>query len=390
MKIPRSFRITFHRIIFARLGLLVSLIGAVVLLGNAISGQEFKEVHPGVEHAAVEHRIGTEPVKINLLRLDLSKVRLDVKLGMDTVVGTETTSSIARRHRAVAAINSGFFRLDSSIFAGDPAGALKIDGEVLSEPDRDRSVIFIDNRRDRTLVEFVHLRTKRTVEIRGREFNVDGINRERRDNELVVFTPAFHRTTLTGPDGVEAIVRNGRITAILNGVGSSVIPADGLVLSASGTARNEMMRTLRIGDRVRMFAAVQPVGDEVLPPAIFNYEDHTNGVSMLVKDGAKSLTWEAERAPKSFAEARHPRTAVAKLKDRRVLFVTVDGRQPGVSVGMTLPELADYLLTVGAVDAINLDGGGSTTMVLDGRVVNTPSDPNGERKVGDAIVVTLR
>ena len=111
---------------------------------------------------------------------------------------------------------------------------------------------------------------------------------------------------------------------------------------------------------------------------------------MLVKDGAKSLTWEVERAPKSFAESRHPRTAVAKLKDGRVLFVTVDGRQPGVSVGMTLAELADYLLTLGAVDAINLDGGGSTTMVLDGRVVNTPSDPNGERKVGDAIVVTLR
>ena len=71
-------------------------------------------------------------------------------------------------------------------------------------------------------------------------------------------------------------------------------------------------------------------------------------------------------------------------------MVTVDGRQPGVSVGMTLQELAEYLLSLGATDAMNLDGGGSTTMFLDGRVVNTPSDKEGERKVSDAILVTLR
>jgi exopolysaccharide biosynthesis protein len=70
--------------------------------------------------------------------------------------------------------------------------------------------------------------------------------------------------------------------------------------------------------------------------------------------------------------------------------VTVDGRQPAVSVGMSLQELAEYLLSLGAVDAMNLDGGGSTTMYLDGKVVNTPSDKDGERKIGDAIVVTLR
>jgi exopolysaccharide biosynthesis protein len=78
------------------------------------------------------------------------------------------------------------------------------------------------------------------------------------------------------------------------------------------------------------------------------------------------------------------------MKDGKFLMITVDGRQPGVSVGMSLYELADYLLSIGAVDAMNLDGGGSTTMFLDGRVVNTPSDKEGERKVSDAILVTLR
>ena len=61
-----------------------------------------------------------------------------------------------------------------------------------------------------------------------------------------------------------------------------------------------------------------------------------------------------------------------------------------MSVGMSLQELAEYLFSLGAVDAMNLDGGGSTTMFLDGKVVNTPSDKEGERKIGDAIVVTQR
>ncbi len=78
------------------------------------------------------------------------------------------------------------------------------------------------------------------------------------------------------------------------------------------------------------------------------------------------------------------------MKDGKFLMVTVDGRQPGVSVGMNLQELAEYLLSLGAIDAMNLDGGGSTTMFLGGKVVNTPSDKEGERKVGDALLVTLR
>jgi exopolysaccharide biosynthesis protein len=71
-------------------------------------------------------------------------------------------------------------------------------------------------------------------------------------------------------------------------------------------------------------------------------------------------------------------------------MVTVDGRQPGTSVGMNLQELAEMLLELGAVDAMNLDGGGSTTMFVGGKVINQPSDKEGERKVSDAILVFPR
>ena len=71
-------------------------------------------------------------------------------------------------------------------------------------------------------------------------------------------------------------------------------------------------------------------------------------------------------------------------------MIVADGRQPDYSVGMSLQELAEFLLGLGAIDAMNLDGGGSTTMVLNGKVVNQPSDKEGERKVGDAILVFPR
>jgi exopolysaccharide biosynthesis protein len=117
--------------------------------------------------------------------------------------------------------------------------------------------------------------------------------------------------------------------------------------------------------------------------------DIVAGVPQLIKNGKIDITWQQEKAGKAFAETRHPRTAVAKMKDGKFLMITVDGRQPGVSAGMNLNELADYLLLLGAVDAMNLDGGGSTTMFLDGKVVNKPSGSD-ERKVSDAILVTLR
>lgn len=90
------------------------------------------------------------------------------------------------------------------------------------------------------------------------------------------------------------------------------------------------------------------------------------------------------------AEARHPRSAAAISRDGRTLWlVAVDGRSAS-SVGMTLVELADYVRGLGAWDALNFDGGGSTTMVIDGTVVNRPSDPTGEREVGNALLVLER
>src|SRR5687768_13733294 len=142
---------------FASVSLIVSFLGVLCALCGQITAQDFRTVHNGIEYAQVDHKLGDDPVKINLLRLDLKKVRLDVHHALDAAIGLEKTSSIATRHGAFAAINAGFFRLDKSIFAGDAAGILKIDGNLLSESTNGRVALLIKNFAPQTRVAIAQL-----------------------------------------------------------------------------------------------------------------------------------------------------------------------------------------------------------------------------------------
>ena len=381
-------------------------------LAGITAAQTFKTVHDGVEYAEMTRQLlDKQPVKINLLRLDLKKVRIDTHHALDAAIGTETTSSIATRHGAVAAINAGFFRLDRSKFAGDVAGVFMIDGTLLSESVNDRSAVGIINGAKRTEIEFGRIRTRAIVGFGiDSEFAFDGINRERKPNEIILFTPNFGRSTMTDTKGPEIVLtdcetddgrwRCGRAEVFENN-GNAPIPRDGFVISIGNDALQKSNSVLYFAERAgskqqrnsedtfRVVLEAEPL-DAAQKKFFATAEDITNGVPRLIKNRRVNVTWQEEKAARTFAESRHPRTAVAKLKNGKLLMVTVDGRQPNVSVGMNLNELAEFLLELGAVDAMNLDGGGSTTMVLRGKVVNTPSDKTGERKVSDALLVTLR
>ena len=101
--------------------------------------------------------------------------------------------------------------------------------------------------------------------------------------------------------------------------------------------------------------------------------------------------WAEEQISVAFDTTRHPRTMVGVDGDNNIWLVTVDGRQPPLSLGMNFSELKGLARRLGLRSALNLDGGGSTTMVLkDGWIVNHPSEPTGPRAVSDAIVVLPR
>ncbi|MFN2500425.1 MAG: phosphodiester glycosidase family protein [Pyrinomonadaceae bacterium] len=385
----RSFNITFV--------LYCLLIPGIWLFTTSAKAQDFKTVRDGIEYSVVRREFSGKPVNINLLKLDLTKVRIDVHHAMDAAIGTEKTSSIAIRQGAVAAINAGFFRLDTSIFAGDAAGALTIDGRRLSESTNDRVVLFITNKPERSDTYIAPLQTYDMVQIKKWDLLLSGINRERKADELVMFTPDFHRTTLTNGSGLELVIVGDKISEIRDLAGSTPIPTNGYVLSATGSFRNRLLPLVKKGSKVFRLSSLSRDNkghfmteeNARISDAFHVAEDIVAGVPQLIKNGKIDITWEQEKSSKAFVETRHPRTAVAKLKDGKFLMLTADGRREA-SGGLDLYDLAAYLLELGATDAMNLDGGGSTTMFLDGKVVNQPSDREGERKVSDAILVTLR
>lgn len=398
-----------------------SLTNALLLLSLCLcvsavktAAQEFKTLKPGIEYAEVTKDISGLKVNMNLLRLDLKKVRIDVHHAMDAAIGTEKTSSIATRHGGFAAINAGFFRLDKSIWAGDSAGALVIDGKLLSESFNSRSAMLIDNRKKFTTVFFNHVRAYADIWIGSRSdancFDSSGINRERKKNEVVLFTPYFGPSTLTEMDGTEIVLsrcKAGKLVgsfrytecknaSLVKGSGNNKIPYDGFVISigpdfkdVNNVFKMKLDQLEQARDKGSQIRIKQPIFLDGGQFTIDQNIDLTNGVPQLIKNSKIDITWQEEKSSKSFVETRHPRTAVAKLKDGKFLMITVDGRSES-SGGIGLQDLAEYLLSIGATDAMNLDGGGSTTMFVDGKVVNHPSDKEGERKVSDALVVTLR
>lgn len=378
-----------------RLWLLLLVLASVYLNAGAQSPSDAKSefIAPGIEHLQVTRgyksdKEATGPWFINLLRIDLSKARLRMVHAMDEAVGLETVSSLALRYGALAAINSGYFRTTGT-YRGDSVGIQVLNGQILSESNNGRAAMGIIEGNPEQQIIFGHVVFSGEL-IAGAKTKhlINGLNRPRADNELIVFTPEFHRTTLTDPSGLEVIVRRGRIIGIRDHEGSSAIPADGFVISAAGSARDWVRQNLRQRGAVRLNLKMAPT--ETDQKQIWQKAASViGGGPQLIKDGRVDITNAAEKILPAFVSDLHPRTAIAKLKSGQVLLVTVDGRQTA-SIGMSLNMLADLLIEFGAIEAINLDGGGSTAMVIRNKLVNKPSDATGERPVSDALLIFPR
>ncbi len=380
----------------ARIALAASLALGLMMSGAAQEppkerpeSRQATTIAAGIEHIRIERGepegAGGDRWTINLLVLDPERARLVLARALDEGVGTETTSSMAARHGALAAVNGGYFRT-AGLYRGEPAGFMALAGRVLSEPSRRRPGLAVSNAGGRTALAVVDVAFKAEIAAaKGVRREVSGFNRPRLANEMIVFTPEFHGTTLTGPDGVEAVIVGGRVASVADRRGSTEIPGDGWIVSGHGDSAVWLRANLRRGTRVELTT------ETVLTPRLSFVPDYVlGGGPRLVRGGKPAADSDPGVYDAGFADSRHPRTAVGVCPDGRILLVTVDGRRPGKSVGMTIAELSDLLIELGAAQAVNLDGGGSTTMVVGGRVVNSPSDPTGERSVGDALLVLPR
>jgi exopolysaccharide biosynthesis protein len=331
-----------------------------------------ERIAPGVELRERRFVRGEEgPFTIQVLTLDPSNpaVNLVAVHAKDAATGLETVPELADRYGAVAAVNGGYFEMRGA-YRGAAAGNLVEAGEVLGSG-RSRSGLVIckdQGGRDRIGIAM----TQFEGEIRAGKLRMPllGVNRQRAASDAVLYTPALGERTGTA-GGLEVVVQRERVADIRR-EGDSAIPRDGYVLSGSGAAGEDLAK-LRRGDRVQVRAKVQQDACEA--------EAIVGGGPKLIRGGRLDFN----EPGFAHAKVRHPRTAAGRTQDGRILLVTVDGRQKS-SVGMTIEELANLLLELGAVEAVNLDGGGSTTLVAGGRVRNSPSDGR-PRPVSDALLV---
>lgn len=332
------------------------------------------------------------PVQVSLLRLDPQRARLTSLLSNDQVMYAEPVLEMAARAKAVAAVNAGFFNVNN----GEPVGLLKVAGVLVSDTPVTKGAVGIWSPVEgRTELAFdqisvrVDLRIGADAEVTA--MGVDGVDTTRARGKLMLYSPKYHAHTDTAGNGVEWVLRGTPLTVtdIRTNVGSTPIPADGYVLSYGGLELPDELRRLQPGTPVAVDTHWTTVNG--LDTGRLNTADHVvNGAGLLRVRGKQITSWDTERlSGPNFVNARHPRTMVGVDRRGDIWLVVVDGRQT-TSVGMAFSDLQRLADRLQLTDALNLDGGGSSTMVVQGNVVNRPSDAKGPRAVSDAIGVTVR
>lgn len=341
------------------------------------------QVAPEVRHK--QYRLSAPEAVINVLEVQLGgKVELATVKAGGLVAARAPLTTLLKEAGAIAGVNGDFF-----FGSGVPIGPHVIDGQVVRSAPR-RPLVgmtsagkpFID-----TAVLEARLFARRgTVQI-------NAFNRGRGEDGLIAFNHWFGESTRTNRWGREVTLSllgpprvndtTFALIARVDSAGNRPIPLQGMVLSGHDAAGDWLRQQCAVGDTVRVWVGLKPVCGEV--------SWVIGGGPCLVRDGKMAAAEIASWGNGGFVTARHPRTAVGFSADSSLVFlVTVDGRQPGYSEGMTLLELAVFLVDLGVQQALNLDGGGSTTMVIHGKVVNRPAEDGQERPIANGIIVRRR
>jgi len=340
---------------------------------------------PGVTYSRQVEFTGHGPVVINVISAPKPTGLYALKpiLSNEAILGRERVTSMQKRVSAqatVAGVNGDLF----SFKDGHPTGGLIRGGILDSAPVDFRSTIGIDTD---GVLHVDRVRLAGTWQGSGQR-RILGINEVPQPNRTTLYTRAWGARTPAENGGAQAIIEpfpatkpntplTGVVTQYVSG-GNQPIPADGAVLVARGSQAGFLSAEAPIGATVTVLLT--------LTPPWTNVSEAVGGGPIIVRDG-KPVFRSLEGFTTDQLAYRHPRTGVGQTADGHILLVAVDGRQPGYSTGLTNFELALTMMRLGCVTASALDAGGSTTMAFDGKLLNRPSDPGGERPVAEALTL---
>lgn len=361
----------------------------------------------------------TGPWVVNVLEVDPARFQGKVTAALATQIlpGNEPLTQISSRTNAIAAVNGGYFIIGAADGTpGDLAGISIIGGFLVSEAVNRRTSLILSSSSGSDARIAAISSGQRAIASNGATRAVDGLNRKpglirgcggvggdeptqspKHDftctdsSELILFTPIFGQNAQPASGLEVTLDESGRVTELRQQCGG-YIPKDGLVLCGTGDAAEWLQTNARTGAKIEIDTRVL-ADDEELP--LVEGLEVVNGGPQLLRNGEIKITANAEgfnwqENPEfyyRFGVRRNPRTLAGITPEGKLLLVTVDGRQPGWSVGASFTESALIMRSLGAVDAVNLDGGGSTSMTINQQLVNRPSDTAGERPIADSIII---
>ena len=369
-----------------------------ISIGVAINAQSFdfskpdslnkEQIHESVKH--YRYVYSSAPWNINVIEVDLTdnRISLSTVKGLDKISQSrEKLSQIVNRKnetgtKILAAINADFFYSDGNILNNQISNGEFVKG-IYSK--KSQFAVSYSNKPSIEVYNFyASVKSKK-----GNKILINACNVKRGVDSIVVFNHYWGETTNTRGGGIEyrllpldSIKSNLKFRAIVTAINdsNSVITNNNYILSCSGTAAR----------KTEMFAIKDTVIVSLgLTPQIEPIKELFGGSPCIVKGGADVSSEQSipERVSKKILTLCHPRTAIGFNKDKNKLYlVAVDGRQK-ISAGMSLKELSEFMIYIGCYEALNLDGGGSTTMIVKNKIVNFPSDLTGERKIGNALLL---
>jgi large repetitive protein len=348
---------------------------------------------PGLVYT--NYRVTSVPWSIHVVRVDRTNAAFELHSvhAEQRAVGLDTLSSqLAGINRdlglPVAGINGDFYQRRDRNFMGDPRG-LQISDSVLFSASADRTAFWVDTNGQPQLGTV--LSKFRAIIPRAAPVAF-GLNEPRASAKAVLYTPSMGTTTHTS-GGRELILEQAedspwlplrigttytaRVKAVRE-TGNSPLGEDAMVLSfGAGLART--LPALTNGTLIRLITGTSP--------ELTGVSTAISGGPVLIQDGKRQRDFGADQDSFEFSsmQERHPRSALG-WNSRFFFLVEVDGRQWGLSDGMTLDELSAFMAKLGCEQAMNLDGGGSATIWFNGRVRNRPCDGH-EREIANSLAV---
>lgn len=326
-------------------------------------------------------------LRINVLKVELRNpnVKIDTLSNKETISKLTNTKILAESNGAVAAVNASFFNWMKEAGKGYPCGPVIQSGEFTTADStfnsyQDSMATFSLDSMNNVFYDYwkTHMEL---VSSDGVPADVTYYNRPSLQdyNDITVWTRKWSKTSLgaseTYPDLLEMVVDNGIVKEIRKSLPAVEIPQNGYVVISRGNFAQFLEQNYKPGDSVGFSISTNPDWDKI--------QMAVTGSATLVKEGQIPSKFSFEQA------GRSARTAVGSTANGYILLlVTVDKSQG--SIGVTQTELARIMMSLGAHNAIALDGGGSTTMVArpwgskDVKIVNIPSDSS-PRSVADAI-----